>query len=198
LLFSSLQFFSELLPLVEMLLPLVEMLLSCLRKLPLALPPVLLHLRLTFTFGRNRNKQRYPKQTPYPGPRVGCNGAAGDAHGVISPDFFLRIVFGLMFAHCVLHLPSLAPFRRWYCYAFKPNACHRDHKQFLCCDARERQAAVHNGSAFLGRICFQNFGSFELERLNFFATAPILWSSMALFHFFGPALSQLASRPLRF
>jgi hypothetical protein len=180
-LFSSLQFFSTLLPLVEMLLPCIRKLLSCLRKLPRAL----LHLRLTFTFARNRNKQRNPKQTPYPGPRVGCSGAARNTHGVISPAFFLRIVFGLMFAHCVLHLPSLAPFRRWHCYAFKPNACHRDHKQFLCCAARERHAAVHNGSAFLGWIRFQNFGSFELERLNFSATVAFLRSSMALFHYLG-------------
>jgi hypothetical protein len=183
---ASLQFFSELLPLVDMLL-------SCLRKLPLAL----LRLRLTFTFGRNRNKQRNPKQTPCPGSRVSCSGAARDAYGGISPAFFLRIVFGLMFAHCVLHngrLPSLAPFRRWHCYAFKTNACHRDHKRFLCCDARERHAAVHNGSAFLGWFRFQNVGSFELERLNFSAHRRSFVEFHGVLPLFGPALSVSFSR----
>jgi hypothetical protein len=60
-------------------------LLSRLCELPLAL----LHLRFAsnFTFGRNRNKQRNPKQTPNPGPRASGSGAARDAHGDISPDF---------------------------------------------------------------------------------------------------------------
>jgi hypothetical protein len=108
LLSSSLNLFSELLPLVEVLLPLVEVLLSRLRKLPLQL----LHLGLTSnsTFGRNRNKQRNPKQTSDPGPHVA---------GVIFPAFFLRIVFGLMVTHCVLHLPSLALVSR---HCFQINA----------------------------------------------------------------------------
>jgi hypothetical protein len=180
---------AELLHLFFELLPLIEVLLSCLRKLPLQL----LHLRLTsnFTFGRNRNEQRNPKQTPYPGPHMGGSGAARDPHGVIFPRTFFRVVFGPIFTHCVLYFPSLVLFGRqaktntWQdCF----QACHREHMPCLRCDARERKPAVHAGSAHLGWTRFLKFGSFE--RLVSSATVAILWSCIYLFLFFVPALSD--------